>query len=109
MSRIVNQRYLDDGSGRVCIHMFVHSNSGPAKTPAGVNGFQFAGARGFIACNPTQSQVTPQVRGSEHLLCTHSDDARAVSCPKCKESPEFLEQMKQLNSLVGSEAAAFAA
>lgn len=107
--RIINQRYLDDGSGRVCIHLFAHSEQGPAATPSGVNGFKFEGARGYIACNPTQSKVTPLVRGNEHLLCTWSDDARAVSCPKCKESAEFVKQMDDLSSLVGSEAAAFAA
>lgn len=107
--RIINQRYLNDGTGRVCIHLFVHSATGPATTPAGVNGFKFEGARGYIACNPTQSKVTPLVRGNEHLLCTHSDDARAVSCPKCQETAEFRQQMDELNSLVGSEAAAFAA
>ncbi|MBX9682127.1 MAG: hypothetical protein K2X38_25495 [Gemmataceae bacterium] len=109
MNRIINQRFLPDGSGRVCIHLFAHSADGSATTPAGVNGFKFEGARGYIACNPTQSKVTPLVRGNEHLLCTWSDDARAVSCPKCQETAEFKGQMEQLNSLVGSEAAAFAA
>lgn len=103
--RVVNQRLLNDGSGRVCIHMFVRDEAGPCVNPSSKQG---QGAIGYIACNKQQNSVTPQMRNGETLVCTFSDDARAVTCPGCVASDEYRGQMAELNSIVSS-AAAFAA
>lgn len=99
MSRVVI-RMLPDKSGRVCIHYFVHSREGPANTPGGMVGpFPFPGSQGYIACSPKTERVTPRVGadGTTTPVC-HSNEARAVTCPKCRETREWKETMAQIES-----------
>jgi hypothetical protein len=91
MKRIINLKGLNDGTGRVCVHWFVEG-SGPihltghpqlrAVTKQGTN------IVGHIACNPDQNSLNPVVRNGETLICSRSEDPRAVTCPKCKESAD---------------------
>jgi len=99
--RTVNVRLLKDGTGRVCIHWFVRDPQGKIKMPTGeamsnLGPMQFGGAQGRIACNPNQNTVVPQHVGGNILLCCHSDDVRAVTCPDCQKTAEFIQQSDDL-------------
>ncbi len=58
------------------------------------------GVRGRIACNRTQNSVTPHQRGADLLICCHSDDVRAVTCPACMETPEFLAAAEEVEGFL---------
>lgn len=99
MKRVVNMRLLADGTWRACIHWLVEG-AGPikmeghpqlraaAKMPTQVTG--------HIACNPAQNSLNPQTRNGEICLCLNSNDLRAVSCPKCRETPEAIAELERL-------------
>ena len=120
---ILNVKLLPDGSGRVCIHWLMEDTYDAAKEPPdslkplgrlvkeAADGDQFpirvqghpqlrsqtgqpAMVRGRIACNPKQNTVNPQHRGQEVLMCMHSNEVRAVTCPKCLATPEAVELLK---------------
>ena len=55
------------------------------KTPAGT--VKLGGARGKIACNPALESLEAIRNGGQMVV--HSDDVRGVTCPKCKEVPEY--------------------
>ncbi len=98
MSRTVI-RMLPDKSGRVCHHFFVHAPAGPAKTPGGAVGpFPFPGSTGYIACQPHNPQVTPQVQGGIIYPVSHTNEARAVTCPKCLATPEWKQTMELIDA-----------
>jgi hypothetical protein len=90
-TRILNVKLVPDGSGRAMIHWLQEDAAGPIKT-TGHDVYKCMPAfRGRIACNPAQNTVNPQQRNGETLLCLHSNDARAVTCPKCMATPEYLD------------------
>ena len=93
MNRVVVMKQLKDGSGRICVHWFVRDTDGPITTPRGeqmtASGmWRKGGVKGRIACNPTQNTIVPQERGMETLLCCHTDDVRAATCPDCLATDE---------------------
>jgi len=93
-------KLLPDQSGKVCIHYFVHAPAGPAHTPAGAVGpFAYGGAAGYIACSPKTESVTPRVApdGTTTPVC-HSNEPRAVTCPRCKESREWVQTMAAIEA-----------
>ena len=94
-------RLLPDGSGRVRIHYFVHDPKGPVTTPSGavmtaLGPMKLGGVVGRIACQPQMASVTPKVVKGELQPTVHSDDPRAVTCPECQASSEYLTTMNVL-------------
>lgn len=104
---MVNSGEPIDGSGRVCIHLFVQSDSGPFVEPhvlrpiIGPDGNPVKGkltaapTRGMLACDPSRS-VAPVKRDGVIVVTHRTDDPRAVTCPKCKQSIFYREKMELL-------------
>ena len=93
-----------DGSGIVCIHLFVQDDKGPFTEPhvlqPGPSKDQKVVAkriRGRLACDP-KKLVAPTTRGGITKVTMRTDDPRAVTCPKCKNSPDY----ERLMNLQGS-------
>lgn len=111
--RVINVNVLPgepvDGSGRVCIHLFVRDERGPFIEPHvlhpvfkdGVAVKQKVEAkptRGRLACNPRRT-VAPVTRGGVTTVTPRTDDARAVTCLKCCASVEYAEAMTALEEM----------
>lgn len=108
--RVVNMRVLPgeptDGSGRVCIHLFVQDATGPIVEPHVLHPVMKDGeqvkqeveaksTRGRLACDRRRLAAPTTHRGVTTL--THrTDDPRAVTCPRCKESIEYADMMRKL-------------
>ena len=120
--RVINVRLLADKSGRACIHWLMPDEAGPIATVGvtkmtALGPLRLGGIRGRIACNPEQNSVNPMLRGGETLMCMHSDDVRAATCPKCLGTVEAIAMLERLNAMppvqmaedVGGLAAAMAA
>lgn len=85
-----------DGSGRICIHLFVRDERGPVTEPCVMYVGEVDGkprlmtkpTRGRLACDPKRlvAQVT---RGGVTAVTPRTDDPRAVTCPKCKASKDY--------------------
>ncbi len=91
-----------DGTGRVCIHLFVQDPRGPFVEPHALHPgkenpreLEARPTRGRLACDPKR-KVAPVVRGNVTLVTPRTDDARAVTCPKCMKSPEYVKAMDLL-------------
>ena len=95
-----------DGSGRVCIHLFVQGEDGPfvephALHPVVENGevvkqkFAARPTRGRLACDPKRT-VAPVTRGSVTTITSRTDDPRAATCPRCIESVYYKKAMELL-------------
>jgi hypothetical protein len=109
--RVVNLSVLrgepTDGSGRVCVHLFVVDEAGPFIEPhvlhpvIGEDGqpikqqLSAKPTRGRLACDKKR-KVAPVVRAGVTTVTLRSDDPRAVSCPRCKASPEYAAIMVKL-------------
>lgn len=90
---ILNVKILNDGTERVLIHWLMEAADGPIETKPNIIGtergpLKLGGVRGRIACNPEQNSVNPQHNGQEVLMCMHSNDVRAATCPKCLATDE---------------------
>ena len=90
---------LNDGTGRVCVHWFIHDPNGPIKTQGGavltiLGPLAFPGASGRIACRPEQNALY-QIVGNEIMVCKTTDDARAAVCPACLATPEYAAKMAE--------------
>ena len=87
-----------DGTGRVCIHLFVPDEAGPfvephALHPTDVKGQVMAMAtRGRLACDPKRT-VAPVTRGRITSVTVRTDDPRATTCLKCKVSKDYARMM----------------
>ncbi len=129
--RIVNISVLPgeptDGTGRVCIHLFVPDERGPFVEPYALHPvFDEDGAqvkqkvqakptRGRLACDPRRNvvQTSSLHRGSSTTVVTTSvtmrtNDPRAITCPKCMASKSYIEAMtnyEQTGSLVSGATA----
>ena len=108
--RIVNIKVLPgeplNGSGRVCIHLFVQDENGPFVEPYalhpvfkdGVQVKQVVEAkptRGRLACNPKQN-AAPVIRGNVTTVTARTDDPRAVTCKKCEASKSYIDMMDKI-------------
>ncbi len=95
-------RMLPDGSGRVCIHWLFQDPEGPIQVTdrsVTASGPQIVrGRRWRMACNPTQSNVSV-AEGGRLTPSPHSDDPRAVTCPKCMATAKFQEAMIHLQNI----------
>lgn len=101
--RIINVNVLPgeplDGSGRVCIHMFVKDERGPFTEPLVIhienNQPVAKPTRGRLACDPNRL-VAPVMRNGVTTVTMRTDDARAVTCPKCQKSTDYVSAMELL-------------
>lgn len=96
-----------DGTGRVCIHLFVPDPRGPFIEPHALhpaldeNGEPMKQqvvvkpTRGRLACNPRRSAL-PVTRGGVTTVTPRTDEPRAVTCPKCLASREYAEAMERM-------------
>ena len=104
--RIVNLKVLPgeptDGSGKVCIHLFVIDEKGPFVEPSvtqmvdaedGSKRLGVKAARGRLACDRKRT-VAPVVHNGSMAVTLRSGDPRAVTCLKCKASPDFIKGME---------------
>ncbi len=96
-----------DGTGRVCIHLFVQDERGPIVEPYVLHPVYEDGVlvkgklvarptRGRLACNPKRT-VAPVTRNGVTIITPRTDEPRAVSCSKCKMSKEYNEMMERLS------------
>lgn len=108
--RIINMSVLPgeptDGSGRVCIHLFVQDQRGAFVEPSVLHPvvkdgqvvkqqLEMRPTRGRLACNPRRL-VAPVTRNGVTTITPRTDDPRAVTCPKCIASAEYMAAMKLL-------------
>lgn len=121
MSRRKQRRIIDlkvlpgeptDGTGRVCIHLFVQDAAGPfvephALHPVFEDGVQVKQrcathpTRGRLACDPRRD-ARPVTRGNVTTVTQLTDDPQAATCPKCKASRHYREAMDKLAKLTGA-------
>lgn len=112
--RAINLRVLPgeplDGSGRICIHLFVQdAKRGSfiephALHPVFENGAQVKQkvqakpTRGRLACDPKRDPA-PVTRGGVITVTPRTDDPRAVTCPRCMASDEYIKAMEVLTAI----------
>lgn len=118
--RIVDIKMLPgqptDGSGKVCIHLFVPDGTGPiversvtqlVSAPQGEGGgrrLSVGSAKGHIACD-RKRLVAPRERGGVVSVTMRTIEPGAVTCPACIASKDYARIMKVLNG-PGPEVAA---
>ena len=108
--RIINMNVIPgqpvDGSGQVCIHLFLQDERGPFVEPHALHPVvrdgevvkqevQAKPTRGRLACSKTRL-AAPVTRNGVTTLTPRTDDPRAVTCPKCKATDEYTEMMQLL-------------
>lgn len=95
-----------NGTGRVCIHLFVQDKAGlfveaHALHPVFKDGQQVKQmvearpTRGRLACDPKRA-VKHVTRGNATLVTPRTDDPRAVTCPKCIASTDYKRMTDRL-------------
>ena len=109
--RIVNVNVLPgeplDGSGRVCIHLFVRDEKGTCVEPGAwhpVNDklgnpiprkIKTGPARGRLACD-RKRKITPAIKNGVTTVTHRTEDPRAITCPKCMATEEYKAAMTKL-------------
>jgi hypothetical protein len=107
--RKVNMRVLPgeptDGTGRVCVHLFMPDAAGPFVEPHALHPMrdkdgnvvkqkvEAKPTRGRLACDPKR-QVAPVTRGNVTTVTSRTDDPRAATCPKCLASKDYVRMME---------------
>lgn len=92
-----------DGSGRVCIHLFVQDESGPFVEPCVIHpvfedGVQvkqkvdLKPTRGRLACDPKRN-VAPVINGNVVTVTHRTEDPRSITCPRCKDTDDYRRMM----------------
>lgn len=86
-----------DGTGTVCIHLFVPDPAGPfverhvlrprdtGDRPPTKGDLQVVAVRGRLACDPRRT-VDPVTRNGVTEVTMRTDAQEAVTCPKCRRS-----------------------
>lgn len=93
-----------DGSGKACIHLFVAGEKGPYTEPHVLYPSSEAGkivarpTRGYIACNHKLVAIAKPDRNGVIVVTKRTDDPRAVTCLKCKETADYKDKMKVLET-----------
>jgi hypothetical protein len=94
-----------DGTGRICIHLFVQDIRGPFVEPSVIHPAVDADGnpdprkliakptRGRLACSRTR-QVRPVTKGGVTTLTMRTDEPRAVTCPACIASDSYRLMME---------------
>lgn len=111
MKRIINVKVCPgeptDGTGRVCIHLFVKDERGTFVEPHVIHQATDAAGqpikgqlvaketRGRLACSPTR-KAAPTTTGGVTTVTPRTDDARAVTCPKCIASKDYMEMTTKI-------------
>lgn len=108
--RIINVIVLPgeplDGSGKVCVHLFVPDESGPFVEPSALHMVDREGGgkqlvtratRGRLACDPKRT-VAQTTRGKVTVVVLRTDDPRAASCSKCRATADYSEILKRINT-----------
>lgn len=97
-----------DGTGRVCIHLFVRDEAGSftqrhvLHSVLDTEGKPIKGrlearpARGRLACSRTLIP-TSIVKGNTITKTLHSEEPRATTCPRCMNTPEYKSAMELLS------------
>lgn len=115
MKRVVDIKVVKgeptDGTGLVCIHLFVQDETGLIVEPhvlhmrdikdrqGRVNkGLVAEPTRGRLACDPNRL-VEPVTHNRVTTITMRTDDPRAVTCPKCCSSVDYVEKMKVITAL----------
>ena len=110
--RIIDIRVLHgeptDGSGRVCIHLFVpDSTRWSFVEPCALHMIDkrlvSAPTKGRLACDPSGTRpmrLKNQLAGKPvvTIVTPRTDDPRAVTCPRCAASPEYAITMKLITA-----------
>lgn len=103
-----------DGSGRVCIHLFVQDERGPFVEPHVLHpALDELGnpikqqvvakpTRGRLACHPRRVPA-PVTRGGVTIVTCRTDDPRAVTCQRCLASVDYARAMKSLEEHTANE------
>lgn len=100
-----------DGSGRVCIHLFVQDKRGSFVEPNAImpvfrDGVQVkqevttGDARGRLACDAKRNP-RPTTHNRYTIVTSRTDDPRAVTCPKClasKECKDIIDKIAQFEA-----------
>lgn len=93
-----------DGSGRICIHLFVQDEKALFIEPhalhpvIGEDGnpikqqVQALPTHGRLACNPKRNPAV-STRDGVTIVTPRTDDPRAVTCPKCIASADYARMM----------------
>jgi hypothetical protein len=84
-----------DGSGKICIHLFVQDESGPFIEPHVLYDNTAGPKRGRLVCDPLR-KVAPVSRDGVTTITPRTDDPRATTCPKCKASKEYQDLVRIL-------------
>lgn len=115
--RIININVLPgeplDGSGRVCIHLFLRDRRGCyiephvlhhqiGKDGTAVKQLEAGPVRGRLACNPKRNPA-PFTRNGITVVTQRTDEPRAVTCPACKASKEWIALMSVLEQNIALE------
>lgn len=77
-----------NGSGKICIHLFVVTKENGGK---GI----FRAVSGHLACSPKKSSEVTERKGVTNVTM-HTDDPRAATCPACIKSSDYTRIMKLL-------------
>ena len=119
MGQVINVKVLPgeplDGSGRVCIHLFVQDDRGPFAEPCTrrleegadeignpTKQLPARSARGRLACDPRRT-VAPVMRNGVTTITMRTDDPRAVTCLKCFRSADYTKAMELLTAAVAGK------
>lgn len=93
-----------DGTGQVCIHLFVRDQRGPFVEPHVLHQsdmvpkqLEARPTRGRLACDPKRT-VAPVKKGGVIIVTPRTDDPRAATCPKCIASEDYKKSMQLLTA-----------
>lgn len=101
-----------DGSGKVCIHLFVPDPAGPFVEPHVLHPavdelgnyikqqFVAQPTRGRLACDPRRT-VAPVTRRGVTTVTSRTDNPRATTCLKCIASAAYKAAMEKLEPAEG--------
>lgn len=90
-----------DGTGKVCIHLFVQDERGPFTEPHVLHQDKETGrvvakpTRGRLACDRRRG-VAPVTQRGITSITMRTDDPRATTCLKCIASKDFAEMMVKI-------------
>ena len=97
-----------DGTGRICIHLFVQDEHGSFTEPHVLHPsldendtpikqkVEARPTRGRLACDPERNPA-PVTRGGVTTITSRTDDPQAVTCPACIASKDYTEIMAKLS------------
>lgn len=96
-----------DGTGRICIHLFVQDKDGSFTEPHALHqvvkdgvvvkqALEAKPTRGRLACDPKRDPA-PVTKNGVTTITSRTDDHQAVTCPRCIASAEYKKMIEILN------------